>query len=119
MDRFIVRGRLHHPHPFCACIARCIDVLFALTAMPDLPVEVWAHIMDMLAAQRRRAATAIQAHYNGFKTRIGPLRWILRYIRKGNLLQTRAAYHAHQLVCVSAIEHGHTYVGASRVVERC
>ena len=62
--------------------------------MPDLPVEIWAYSMDILQEQRRTAAAVIQAHFKGFKTRIGPLHWIIRYIRKGNLVQTRAAYHA-------------------------
>ena len=61
--------------------------------MPDLPVELWAYIMDILQEQRRRAAINIQAHYKGYKVRIGPLRWVLKYIRKGVLVQTRAAYY--------------------------
>ena len=65
--------------------------------MPDLPVEIWAFIMDILQEQRRTAAAVIQAHFKGFKTRIGPLRWIIRYIRKGNLVQTRAAYAIAEL----------------------
>ena len=65
--------------------------------MPDLPVEVWAYIMDILEEQRRRAATVIEAHFRGYKTRIGPLRWILRYIRKGRLVQTRATYAVTEL----------------------
>ena len=64
----------------------------ASSLWPDLPVEVWAYIMDILEEQRRRAATVIEAHFRGYKTRIGPLRWILRYIRKGRLVQTRATY---------------------------
>ena len=79
--------------------------------MPDLPVEIWAFIMDLLQDQRRMtAAVRIQAHFKGFKTRIGPLRWILRYIRKSDLVQTRAAYaidelqkrgrpHTHVVMC--------------------
>ena len=65
--------------------------------MPDMPVEIWEYIMDILQEQRRTAATVIQAHFKGFKTRIGPLRWIIRYLRKSDLVQTRAAYAIAEL----------------------
>ena len=60
--------------------------------MPDLPVEVWAYIMDILEEQRRHAATVIEAHFRGYKMRIGPLRRILRYICKGRLVQRHAPH---------------------------
>ena len=65
--------------------------------MPDLPVELWAYIMDILEEQRRRAATVIEAYFRGYKTHIGPLRWILHYMRKGSLVQTRAAYRTKRV----------------------
>ena len=70
--------------------------------MPELPTEIWAHIFDLLETERveterAHAAISIQAHYKGFKVRIGPLRWVLRYIRKGRLINARALYHAQQM----------------------
>ena len=66
----------------------------------QLPDDVWLHIYDILAEQQRdAAATSIQAHFRGFVVRIGPLRYVLRYIRKGRLSQARAAYsHAQRQV---------------------
>ena len=59
----------------------------------DLPEDLWAYIFGILAEQRREAAaTRIQAALKGYRVRIGPLRWVLRYIRKGNLITRRAAY---------------------------
>mmetsp|Transcript_24813 Transcript_24813/g.61617 ORF Transcript_24813/g.61617 Transcript_24813/m.61617 type:complete len:113 (-) Transcript_24813:91-429(-) len=91
------------------------------SVMPALPAEVWGHVMDILATQRRSAATLIQAHFKrGFKTRIGPLRWILRYIRKGNLMQARMAYayYEHRLRCGLTYvhgQHGLVYVTATHM----
>jgi hypothetical protein len=68
-----------------------------------LPAEIWAHIMDI------RAAISIQSHYKAFKVRIGPLRFVLKYIRKGVFVQTRAAYwRAEQQARGDA--HGHTLI---------
>ena len=39
------------------------------------------------------AAMRIQAAFKGYKVRIGPLRWILRYLRKGSLIRLRSAYN--------------------------
>jgi hypothetical protein len=89
--------------------------------MPHLPVEVWGHIMDILEAQRRDAATTIQACFKGFKVRIGPLRYIIRYIRKGNLVQATQGQTMDWVLVdgtIPAFEHGHSYVAASRVHER-
>jgi len=70
--------------------------------LPELPDELWAHILE------HRAAINIQAHYKGYKVRIGPLRWVLKYIRKGVLVQTRAAYH-----CVEQQSRGAMHVHAA------
>ena len=80
-----------------ACLLAEFDVAAEKSLVPDLPVELWAHIMDILQEQRHNSATAIQSHFKGYKVRIGPLRWILRYIRKGRLVETRARYAATQL----------------------
>lgn len=76
--------------------------------VPSLPAELWAHIMDLLEAERSQAATSIAAHFKGFKVRkynVGCLRYLLKYIRKGHLVacmqgdggagKTRAAYWGH------------------------
>ena len=65
--------------------------------------------LDLLATECGRAArTLVTAHFKGFKVRKGFLRWMLRYIRKGRFVQTRAEYS-----CVgSCVEHqarGHVH----------
>ena len=63
--------------------------------VPQLPEDLWAYIYYILAEQRRAAgAVVMQAAFRGYRVRIGPLRFVLRYIRKGNLIRYRAAYSA-------------------------
>jgi hypothetical protein len=68
--------------------SRASNPACAAGTLPELPDHVWTLILEI------RAAISIQAHYKGFKVRIGPLRWVLRSIRKGALVRTRAAYRA-------------------------
>ena len=51
-----------------------------------MPVEIWAYIMDIRDAERKRAATLIQARFKGFLQRVrrlGYVRYFLRYMFKG------------------------------------
>ena len=78
--------------------------------LPSLPDEIWTHIyellaLDLLATECGRAArTWGTAHFQGFKVRKGVLRWMLRYIRKGRFVQTRAEYS-----CVEHQARGHVH----------
>ena len=38
-------------------------------ALPSLLPEIWAHVMDLLDAERHRAARSIQARFRGYLVR--------------------------------------------------
>mmetsp|Transcript_70443 Transcript_70443/g.211868 ORF Transcript_70443/g.211868 Transcript_70443/m.211868 type:complete len:123 (+) Transcript_70443:337-705(+) len=59
--------------------------------LPALPEEVWTYIFEI------RAATTIQAKVRGFKTRHGPIRYLLIYVKKGWLPPARAVFWATEL----------------------
>ena len=59
-----------------------------------MPVEIWAYILDIRDAERKRAATIIQAHIKGFLLRVRHftfVRYLLRYMYKGQGLTMPAA----------------------------
>ena len=98
-DRSLPFGpaRLHHarePSNFGPDAYVCSPLTSDASGMvQDLPEDLWAYIFGILAEQRREAAaTRIHTALKGYRVRIGPLRWVLRYIRKGNLITRRAAY---------------------------
>ena len=79
--------------------------------MPELPVEVWAHIFDIIEEERSRvAATVIQARFRAYMAacivRLGPLSYLLRYVHKGRPnevsavveWQLRGHPHVHSLM---------------------
>ena len=48
-----------------------------------MPVEIWAYILDIRDAERKRAGTLIQAHVKGFLLRVRHfafVRYLLRYM---------------------------------------
>jgi len=77
----------------CCADASCDQQRF----MPDLPVDIWAYIMDILEDQRGRAATIIQADVRGHMLRKGPLGCVRFYVRKPKPRGTATwRYHAQR-----------------------
>ena len=84
--------------------------------MPELPVEIWAHIFDMIEQERSRvAAMVIQDRFRAYAAarmmRLGPLSYLLRYIRKGGPNEVSAVAGAARLCSVVEWQsRGHPHV---------
>ena len=84
--------------------------------MPELPVEIWAHIFDMIEQERSRvAAMVIQDQFRAYAAarmmRLGPLSYLLRYIRKVGPNEVSAVAGAARLCSVVEWQsRGHPHV---------
>ena len=91
----------------------------------DVQLFIYKHGLGVSASRTQDAAIKIQAAFSGYRVCIGPLRFVLRSLRFGNLISHRAGYHvAYRGQCSCPRRHGRPQVVALgmhnvTVVPRC